>query len=143
MDSLAIATIASTTISLIAPYLKTIGEVIVDKASGEIGSKVGSAAWGKVKNIYDMVKLKFKASPDTEKAINALEAKPDDDEIQAVVRFHLKEILKVDNEFAKELANLLRESSVACADTIFNTTVMGNVQKLIQMGYVYGDVNIE
>jgi len=50
--------------------------------------------------------------------------------------------METDSDFAKELANLLRETSEAGADTIFHTTINGNVQKLVQMGNVYGDVRI-
>jgi len=35
---------------------------------------------------------------------------------------------------------LLKEASEAGADTVFQTTIMDNVQKLVQMSNVYGDV---
>jgi len=138
MDTLAIATIASTTVSLLSPYLKLVGENLAK----EIGSKAGETAWDKAKQLYEKVKSKFTVKPDTAKVISALEKSPNDSDTQAAVRFHLKEMMETDSDFAKELANLLRETSEAGADTIFHTTINGNVQKLVQMGNVYGDVRI-
>ena len=138
MDTLAITTIASATVSLLSPYLKLVGENLAK----EIGSQAGKTAWEKAKQLYETVKSKFSAKPDTAKVIIALEKSPNDNDTQAAVRFHLKEIMEADNDFAKELANLLKETSEAGADTIFHTTINGNVQKLVQMGNVYGDVRI-
>jgi len=142
MDTLAITTIASTTVSLLSPYLKLVGENLAQKVGEEIGSQVGETVWNKAKQLYEMVKSRFTAQSDTAKVINALEKSPDDNDTQAAVRFHLKEMMETDSNFAKELANLLKETSEAGADTVFHTTIMGNVQKLVQMGNVYGDVKI-
>lgn len=142
MDAIAIATIASATVSLLAPFLKSLGEELTKKTGEEIGAKAGEAAWGKAKQLYEIIKAKFFPKPDTAKVINALEKSPNDEDTQAAVRFHLKEMMTSDESFAKELASLLKEASDAGADTIFQTTIMGNVQKLVQMGNVYGDVNI-
>lgn len=142
MDATAIATIASATVSLLAPYLKSLGEQLAKKAGEEIGAKAGETAWGKAKQLYETLKAKFASKPDTAKVISALEESPNDEDTQAAVRFHLKEMMASDESFAKELANLLKEASEAGADTIFQTTIMGNVQKLVQMGNVYGDVKI-
>jgi len=142
MDTIAIATIASATVSLLVPYLKSLGEELTKKAGGEIGAKVGEAAWIKAKQLYGTVKAKFASNPNTAKVISALEKSPDDEDTQAAVRFHLEAMMASDEGFAKELANLLKEASEAGADTIFQTTIMGNVQKLVQMGNVYGDVKI-
>ena len=141
MDAIAIATIASATVELLAPYLKSLGEELAKKAGGEIGAKVGETALDKAKQLYEIVKAKFAPKPDAAKVISALEKSPNDEDTQAAVRFHLKEMMASDESFAKELANLLKEASEAGADTIFQTTITGSVQKLSQMG-VYGDVKI-
>lgn len=142
MDTYAIATIASTTVSLLTPYLKSLAEEFTKKVGEEIGGKAGETAWNKTKQLYETVKAKFSSKPDATKVISALEKTPDDEDTRAAVRFHLKDMMTSDESFAKELAILLKEASEAGADTIFQTTIFGNVQKLVQMGNVYGDVKI-
>ncbi len=142
MDAYAIATIASTTVSLLAPYLKSLAEELAKKAGEEIGGKAGETAWNKAKQLYETVKAKFFSKPESSKVITALEKAPDDEDTRATVRFHLKDMMASDESFAKELALILREASEAGADTVFQTTIYGNVQKLVQMGNVYGDVKI-
>jgi len=129
MDISVVTTIASATISLLVPYLKKAGE--------KVGEKVGEAAWDKTRKLYDTVKAKFATKPDGAKVINALEKSPDDRDIQAAVRFHLKDMMIADESLARELAIILKEASEAGADTVFNTTISGNVQELIQTGNVY------
>lgn len=140
MDATAIATIARATVSLLVPYLKSLGEELAKKTGEEIGEKAGETAWDKARQLYETVKAKFSSKPSSANVIKALEESPDDEETQAAVRFQLKEEMASDERFAKELANILKEASEAGADTIFQTTIMGNVQRLVQMGNVYGDV---
>jgi hypothetical protein len=142
MDTTVIATIASATISLLVPYLKSMGEEFAKKIGEEIGSKTGETAWSKAKLLCEKVKAKFSAKPETAKVMSALEKAPDDADTQAAVRFHLKDMMTADESFAKELAVILKQASDAGADTIFHTTIFGDVQKLVQMGNVYGDVRI-
>ena len=142
MDASALATLASAAVSLLVPYLKSLGEELVKKAGEQIGSKTGETAWSKAKNLYEIVKAKFSSRPETAKALNALEKSPDDGDTQAMVRFHLKDVMALDRSFAQELANVLKEASDAGADSVFHTTIYGDVQKLVQMGNVYGDVTI-
>jgi hypothetical protein len=142
MDANIIATIASATVSLLIPYLKNFGEGLAKKAGEEIGSKSGETAISKAKLLYETIKAKFSAKPDMAKTINAFEKSPDDGDTQATVRFQLKDTMATDESFALELANILKEASEAGADTIFHTTILGDVQNLVQMGNVYGDVKI-
>lgn len=142
MDASAMATIATTAVSLLIPYLKSLREEMAKKAGEEVGAKAGETAWIKAKQLYETVKAKFTSKPDASKVINALEKKPDDEDTQAAVRFHLKDLMASDESFARELATLLKEAAEAGADTVFQTTIFGNVQKLVQMGNVYGDVKI-
>lgn len=142
MEAVAISTIASTAVSLLAPYIKKLGEELAKKAGEEIGSQAGKTAWEKAKVLFETIKTRFTQKPETAKVFSALEKSPDDVDTQAVIRFHLKEIMQSDETFAKELANILKAASDAGADTIFHTTIIGNVQRLVQMGNVYGDVKI-
>src|SRR3990172_4675675 len=51
MDAIAITTIASATVSLLAPYLKSLGEELAKKAGEEIGVKNGEKKRGKGRKI--------------------------------------------------------------------------------------------
>jgi hypothetical protein len=142
MDPITISTIASASVSLIIPYLKSFGEGLAKKIGEEVGSESGKAAWSKTKHLYETVKAKLSAKPDMAKAITSLEKSPDDSDTQAALRFQLKDIMSTDEGFARELANILKEASELGTDTMFNTTILGDVQNLIQMGNVFGDVKI-
>lgn len=141
MDTIALTTIASTVVSLLVSYLKIVGENLAKKAGEQIGSKLGETAWVKAKQLFEIVKMRFTSNSDTAKVINALEKSPNDNETQLAVQFHLKQMLETDKDFAKKLAGLLKEISEVGADTIFQTNISGNVQKLVQMGDVYGNIN--
>lgn len=142
MDAITISTIASTAVSLLVPFLKSVIEGISKKAGEEIGSKTGNLAWEKAKQLHETIMTKSSSTPEVTKIVNALEKNPDDSDTQAALRFQIKDMLAKDEHFAKELALILKEASEAGADTVFQTTIMGNVQKLVQMGNVYGDVKI-
>lgn len=142
MDANTISTIASTAVSLLVPFLKSILDAIGQKTGEEIGSKTGSLAWEKAKLMHNTIKAKFSSIPEATKILDALEETPHDSDTQAALRFQMKDVLARDESFAKELAFILKEASEAGADMIFQTTIMGNVQKLVQMGNVYGDVKI-
>ena len=138
MDAVIISSIAGAAVSLLASYLKNVGEGFAKKA----GEKTGETAWAKTKQVYDTIKAKLVSTPEATKVITALEKSPDDQDTQAAVRFHLKNLMKLDEDFAKDLASLLKEASDSGVDTVFHTNIYGDVQKFVQIGNVSGDVNI-
>lgn len=142
MDASTITTLASAAVSLLAPYLKSMGEALAKKAGEEIGKEAGSTAWDKAKDLYEAIRAKFSAQPSAVEALDNLAVSPGDVDRQAAVRNQLKKIMTSDEHFAKELANILKEAADAGADTVFHTTIYGDIQKLVQMGNVYGDVTI-
>lgn len=142
MDASTIATLASATVSLLAPYLKSLGEALVKKAGEEVGKETGSTAWNKARELFETIKAKFSTKPSAVEALDDLAKSPDDGDSQAAVRHQLKKVMSSDEDFAKELAHILKEAADAGADTVFHTTIYGEVKKLVQMGNVYGDVTI-
>jgi hypothetical protein len=140
MDAVAIASIAGAAVSLIVPFIKNIGESMTKKAGEAIGTKIGDSAWAKAKQLHDTVKAKLCSQPDSMKVISALEKTPDDADAQAAVRFHLKQLMILDENFARELAVMLREASETGVDAVFHTTVSGDVEKLVEIGAIYGNV---
>lgn len=142
MDATTIAMLASAAVSLLAPYLKQVGEGLAKQVGEEIGKGAGGVAWNRAKNLYETVRAKFSTKPSAAEALDDLAKSPDDEDVQASVRTQLKKIMSADEAFSKELANILKAAADAGADTVFHTNIYGDVQKLVQMGTVYGDVNI-
>lgn len=135
MDASTIASIASAAVSLLVPYLKGLGEELAKKAGGKIGETAGETALSKVKQLHSSIKAKFAAKPAAAEALDDLTKSPDDSDLQATVRTQLKKILSSDEDFAKELADLLKEAVDACAETVFHTSIQGDVQNLVQIGH--------
>ena len=142
MDTASISLLASSSISLLAPYLKLLGEEAVKEIGKNIGAQTSQTAWEKAQKLHELIKSKLSAKPDTAKVLTDLEKSPSDEDIQATIRYYLKETIATDEAFAKQIAAILRDAVEAGADNVFQTTIMGNVQKLVQMGNVYGDVKI-
>jgi hypothetical protein len=142
MDATTIATIASAAVSLLAPYLQSVGEEVAKKAGAEIGKAAGKTVWEKAKQLFIAVRAKLSAKPSAAEALDALVKSPNDPDTQAAVLVQLKEAMASDQDFARKLTDILKDAAEAGADTVFSTTVFGEVQKLVQMGNVYGDVKI-
>lgn len=142
MDATLMASIASASVSVLVPYLHSIGKEFVKGIGQEIGNKTGETAWNKAKHLYEFIKSKVISKPDAKKVIEALEKSPNDADTQAAVRFQLKEWMMTDETFAKELNEIVKNVSDAKPDTVFNTTILGNVKKYVQIGNVEGDVNL-
>lgn len=142
METAAISIIAGAVVSLLVAFLKRFAEEIAKGAGEEIGTSAGSRAWDKVEQLYEAIKARFFMAPETAEVIASFERSPDDSGAQAALRFHLEKMMATDEQFARTLVNGIRTASEAGADTLFQTTIWGDVQKLIQMGNVYGDVII-
>jgi hypothetical protein len=138
MDPSAIAAIATSAVSLLAPYLKQMADGIVAGA----GKRIGEDGWRTATSLYESIRQKLAGDARESTVLKALERTPNDSDTQAAVRFELKRVMAEDLNFAKQLAVLLKEADEAGADTIFQTTIHGNVEKLVQMGNVYGPVRI-
>jgi len=142
MDPVIAASIASGAVSILVPFLKSLGEEFAKSIAQELGSKAGETAWKRAKKLYEFIKSKVTSKPEFEKVITSLEESPDDADTQAMVRYHLKELMTVDESFARELSELVKQVTEGKSDVVFTTTILGNVQKLVQIGTVIGDVNI-
>lgn len=142
MDITAINVIASSVVSLLVPYFKMLADNLLTKSSEKIGEVATQAVSNKVSNLYEIVKKKLVKRRGASSALKKLREMPNDGDLQSVIRVHLKEIMVSDVKFAKELAYYLKDISESDVDNTFHTTVMGNVEKLTQIGNVYGDVEI-
>lgn len=142
MDATTIATLASAAVSLLAPYLKSVGEVLAKKAGEEVGKRAGGAAWDKAKQLYETVKAKFATKPSAAESLDKLAKSPENSDVQSSVKTQLENTMSSDESFARELANILKQAADAGVDTMFHTTIQGDIQKLVQIGVVYGNIEL-
>lgn len=142
MDASIIPTVASTIVTLLVSYLKNFGENMVKKAGEDLSNKAGELAQVKVKQIYKKIKRKFSSEPIENGVVESLEKSPDSAEIQAKFREHLEAKMASDSVFAMDLIKLLVEADKTGVDSVFSTTVHGNVEKIIQMNDIHGNVSI-
>lgn len=142
MDPATIATIGSSVINLLAAYLKKRRDKPINDIEKDKIKDTTTNAWKITKELYSFIKTKFIDKKTAIEALNNLEKYPDNSDIQADVCNYIIKMMD-DEAFAKKLIVFLRDATNADADTVFNTNISGGVQKLIQMGNVYGDVNIQ
>jgi hypothetical protein len=119
------------------------GEDFAKKTGEELGKKAGDTIWDNAKRVYGMVREKFGSNPKTAQVMQSIEARPTDQEAQAAVQLNLKDLMSADENFKNELTAIVKEIAESdVANTFFDTTILGDVQKYIQIGNVYGDVNL-
>lgn len=133
------ATLATSTVALIVPYLAKAGEAIAAKA----GQAVWDSFAGKAKALYDGIKAKFAGDEDAATALKQLENKPDSEGRQASLKEVLEGKIQADPTFADMLSQLVAEVKQSGGDTITQTLQIcgGLIGKVTQIGKAR-DVNI-
>ena len=117
-----VASIASTTVALLTPYLTAkfiqTGEKVIDKAN--------DVAWDKAQEIFQAIKQRFAKEDDTyyQGTLNGFESKPD--KRKESFESALKELLESDQAFASTLSGLVQEAEAVDAKTVFNTTIQNS-----------------
>ena len=81
--------------SLVLPYLQKIAEKAVDALPDAVGK------------VWDVVKEKMTAKPETASLPAGLEKKPDSTVVQGAFQYQLEKLLENDEAFAKQLAELV------------------------------------
>jgi hypothetical protein len=138
METVVIATIAAATVKLLSPFF----EAFVKNAGSETGKAAAGGAMSKTSEIYSAIKAKFFGKPAAEEALADLMKHPGDPDNQGALRNQLKKVLESDENFSRDLAKLLKNADDAGASALFNTNIAGDVQKLVQIGVIHGDVEI-
>src|SRR5438552_1156654 len=92
-------TIATTAVSVIAPYLTKAGE----KAVEEVGKKLPET----VGKLWRSMQVRWSGKPAAEEAAKDLVAAPEEPDNQAAFRKELRKLLETDSAFAVELVALL------------------------------------
>lgn len=125
MDPVSLGALATTTVSLLLPYLGKVGESISKKAGEEL---------------FDFLKARFEKKPAAEAALVELEKEPYDSAHQQAVVTHVGELLKENPTHLQDLQGLLDEiqrRQQASTTTIQQTA--GDNGK--QFGQVFGNVS--
>lgn len=142
MEPTTISIITASAVSLLVSYLKKATEEFVGEVGKGLGKAVTTFAGSRVQEVYDAIKARFASKEPAKKALDNLVKAPEDLNYQAAVRIELTKLLQEDAIFARQLTDLLKEAAQANVDEVFNTQIYGDVQKLAQMGNVYGDVTL-
>jgi phage shock protein A len=134
MDAASFGTIAASAVALLSPYFQ--------KSAEKFSESVGGAAWEKVVKLYQTVKDKFAGKEAATEALSDLTNSPEDADAQGAVRQQLKKAMADDEEFAKQLASILKEADAAGVDAVFKTNIHGSVKTLIQVINHTGNIEI-
>ncbi|MFI3219542.1 MAG: hypothetical protein QX189_10535 [Methylococcales bacterium] len=123
-------TLAIQAVSLLVPYLKTLGQKAVDA----IGSK-----------LYELVKARFISDPELSKIFKSLEESPDDVNKQLEVQSKLQTMIETDNSFGKQVADIINNNcQIKTGNTEMKTDVHdgGHIEKSISVGTIIGNSTI-
>lgn len=115
MDPISLAHLVLSTWNLLAPYAKIVGGKLVEKASEELPDVTGK--------IWDVVKEKLEAQPETKNLPAELVQSPDDDDLKGTFRHQLKKLLENDETFAQQLQKLVDEAQQV---TTYSATLDGD-----------------
>ena len=124
-----IATLAASTVAVLAPYLAKAGE--------EIAKETGKVAVNKIGVLYEAIRNRFKNKPTAEEALADLETQPNDKDAQAALRHQLKKQMKVDPILTDRLQKLINEIGQDEKAMSFLVQVYGGeVKNIIQISEV-------
>ena len=87
----------------LVPYLLKAGE----KATEEVGKKLGEGVWDKARTLWDKLHPKLKDKPGAIEAIRDVAQSPNDEDAVAAFRQQLKKLLTEDVSLAKEISELV------------------------------------
>lgn len=105
MDPLSIAPLALSVWNLLAPYAQKLAGKLVEEAGDSLPDVIGK--------IWDTVKEKMEARPETQNLPTDLTKAPDDEDTQGAFKYQLKKLLENDEAFAKRLEELVGEAKQA------------------------------
>jgi len=124
-----IASLATSAIAIISPYLAKAGE--------EIAEEVGKVAANKIGMLYNALRTNFKNSPPASGALSYLEANPNDKDAQGALRIQLAEQMKTDQSFADTIRKIIDEIDQDKELQTFITKVYGGeVGQIINANHI-------
>lgn len=135
-------TIATTTTTLLAPYLK--------KAAEKTAEKIGEKLPASVGKVWTAIRTKFAGKPAAEEAISDVVVKPHNPLFQSALTNQLCKVLEADPTFAAEFERLLAEAQTGSSRTIITGSgaiateegVAAGEGGFANRGNIYGDVTV-
>lgn len=119
-------------VTVLAAFAKESGQAI----SNELGKKIGGVTWGKARELFQTVRKKFTGGG--LEAVEALKKDPDDPDVHAMLRYHIKQCIQSDDVFYKNIVDILKKDAQKGGDQIFETNVNGTIEHLNQFNQVHG-----
>ncbi len=119
MEPTEVGILSGAALSVLIPYLSAFGESVAKAAGQKLGSSLGD-----VKGLWERVKARFLAKPESASLVAAFEKAPLDAQLQTSVRGELQKFLATDSAFARVVFESLRKASDAGVDGVFNTNML-------------------
>jgi hypothetical protein len=138
MDIAALAQDLSTFLVPFLPYLLKAGE----KATEEVGKKLGSDAWDKAKALWAKLYPKVEAKPAMQETVQDVVKAPADVDAQAALRLQLRKFLAEDETLASEVMQLWEEAKAAGVTIIAAGERSVAAQKIEGSTIITGDQNV-
>jgi hypothetical protein len=136
LDPITIGLLASTAVRALSGFF----EDTASKTSDELSTAAASGAVAAVRRLAGRVKAKFVSDADAS-TFERFAGNPTDPETSDIIQRKLKEHLLADEAFASEVHSDLKQVAETNADVAFVNNIQGDVQKLVQIRTVHGDVN--
>lgn len=138
MDIAGLAQDLSTFLVPFLPYLLKAGE----KATEEVGRKLGSDAWDKAKALWAKLYPKVEAKPAAQEAVQDVTNAPTDTDAQAALRLQLRKLLAEDETLASEVARLWEEVKAGGVTIIAGGERSIAARKIEGSTIITGDQNV-
>ena len=127
MDAAIITHVASSVVTMLAPYLAKTGEGFAEN--------VGKKAFEKIDSLYQAIKERFQGQHASQEALNELELGPNDEGAHAALRLQLKNQMTADPTFVDTLRQLVdRIGRDEEAMTFLTQVYGGEVNKIVSIG---------
>jgi hypothetical protein len=137
---IAAASLAAKAVSILAPALSTFLGRVRDKSADELGSKVGTEGWEQAKRVWAKLGPKVEAKPGARETAEKLAAHPDDEDLQAAMRVHLREMLNEDPPLRQQLTQIIGsevqqgEGNVMTRGDVIGSTIIGQISTVSEDG---------
>lgn len=125
-------TLVAASVAVLAAFVKESGRAI----SNELGKKIGGVTFGKARELFQTVRRKFTGGG--LEAVEALKKNPDDTDVHAMLRYHIKQCMQSDEIFHRKIVDLLKQDCKKGSDRVFETNVKGTIEHLNQFNQVHG-----
>ncbi len=130
---MAAAGLAAQAVRILAPALSTFLGKVRDRSADELGSKLGAEGWEQAKKVWDKLGPKVEAKPSAKETAGMLAAHPDDGDLQAALRVHLREMLNEDPQLRQELTQIIGsdvqqgEGNIMTHGDVIGSTIIGQI----------------